>query len=122
MTIVPSALAASAVTGGVAIQADVHALSVIRSVLLVPRRWPTRRSVRPDGYETRQVRAGQTVLPSPAMLERALHLLSFEPDEVRARVRLVEAPGEEAPTALEGRRVAGVLCHGVLMCLDGGSQ
>lgn len=38
--------------------------------------------------------------PSPAMLERAAERLANEPDEVVARVRLIEASGEEAPTAL----------------------
>jgi S-adenosylmethionine-dependent methyltransferase len=64
------------------------------------------------GYEV-------TVLdPSPAMLARAERRLTAEPDEVRRRVRLVEAPGERADEATGGERFAAVLCHGVLMYLD----
>jgi SAM-dependent methyltransferase len=60
-----------------------------------------------------------TVLdPSPAMLDRARRRLSAEPDEVRRRVRLVEAPGEQAEAATGGQQFAAVLCHGVLMYLD----
>lgn len=55
---------------------------------------------------------------SPAMLDRARGLLAAEPAEVAARVRLIEAPGERAPEALDGQRFAGVLCHGVVMYLD----
>jgi 2-polyprenyl-3-methyl-5-hydroxy-6-metoxy-1,4-benzoquinol methylase len=65
-----------------------------------------------DGYRI------TIVDPSPAMLSRARQLLSAVPDDIAARVRLVEAPGEQAPAALAGRRFAGVLCHGVLMYLD----
>jgi S-adenosylmethionine-dependent methyltransferase len=57
-----------------------------------------------------------TVLdPSEAMLARATERLSQEPDEVRSRVRLVQAPGESAVEATDGERFAAVLCHGVLM-------
>ena len=66
-------------------------------------------------------RAGYDVTivdPSPAMLARAEELISRESEDVRSRVRLVEAPGEDAPDALGGARFAGVLCHGVLMYLD----
>src|SRR4051812_14249200 len=60
-----------------------------------------------------------TVLdPSPAMLARAEQRLAAEPDEVRRRVRLVEAPGEQAESATGGQEFAAVLCHGVLMYLD----
>ena len=58
------------------------------------------------GYEV-------TILdPSPAMLDRARELFAGTP------VRLVEAPGEDAPAALGGERFGAVLCHGVLMYLD----
>lgn len=65
-----------------------------------------------DGYDV------TIVDPSPAMLGRAKELLARESDEVRSRVTLVEAAGEDAPAALGGARFAGVLCHGVLMYLD----
>lgn len=65
-----------------------------------------------DGYRV------TIVDPSSAMLGRADQLLSAERQDVRARVRLVEAAGEAAPAALGGQRFAGVLCHGVLMYLD----
>ena len=59
-----------------------------------------------------------TVLdPSPAMLAKAEQRLRAEPDHVRRRVRLVQAPGEEAETATAGERFGAVLCHGVLMYL-----
>ncbi len=53
--------------------------------------------------------------PSPAMLTKAEQCLSGEPDEVRHRVRLVQAPGEQAEVATGGQRFTAVLCHGVLM-------
>jgi SAM-dependent methyltransferase len=60
-----------------------------------------------------------TVLDSsPAMLDRAEQRLRAESDEVRRRVRLVEAAGEDADVATGGRRFAAVLCHGVLMYLE----
>ncbi|GGR88887.1 methyltransferase [Micromonospora fulviviridis] len=60
-----------------------------------------------------------TVLdPSPAMLAKAERRLDDEPDDVRRRVRLVEAPGEQAEAATGGQRFAAVLCHGVLMYLE----
>ena len=59
-----------------------------------------------------------TVLdPSPSMLARAGQRLEAEPEQVRRRVRLVEAAGERAEEATEGRLFAAVLCHGVLMYL-----
>jgi SAM-dependent methyltransferase len=59
-----------------------------------------------------------TVLdPSPAMLAKAEQRLSAEPDDVRRRVRLLEAPGEQAEDATGGQRFDAVLCHGVLMYL-----
>jgi SAM-dependent methyltransferase len=60
-----------------------------------------------------------TVLdPSAAMLAKARSRLSAEPEEVRNRVRLIEAPGEQADAATSGEQFAVVLCHGVLMYLD----
>jgi SAM-dependent methyltransferase len=58
------------------------------------------------------------VEPSASMLERAEQLIAAEADAVAGRVRLLEAPGEQAPAALDGRRYGGVLCHGVLPYLD----
>ena len=58
------------------------------------------------------------VEPSPAMLVRARRQLDGEEGAVAARVRLVEARGENAPAALGGERFGAVLCHGVVMYLD----
>ena len=55
---------------------------------------------------------------SAAMLARAAESLAREPEEVRRRVSLVEAAGEQAPAVLGTGRFTGVLCHGVLMYLD----
>jgi S-adenosylmethionine-dependent methyltransferase len=61
------------------------------------------------GYEV-------TILdPSPAMLGRAEQRLAAEAPEVRGRVTLVRARGEDAGDATGHRRFAAVLCHGVLM-------
>ncbi|MEU4233919.1 methyltransferase domain-containing protein [Nonomuraea sp. NPDC026600] len=51
---------------------------------------------------------------SPTMLAKAEQRLASEPPEVRDRVRLVQARGEDAAEATGGRRFAAVLCHGVL--------
>lgn len=51
---------------------------------------------------------------SPAMLEKARQRLELLPEDVRRRVRLVEADGEQATSALDGRRFDAVLCHGVI--------
>ncbi len=60
-----------------------------------------------------------TVLdPSPAMLAKAEQRLSAEPDQVRRRVRLIEAPGEQAEAATGGQLFDAVLCHSVLMYLE----
>jgi SAM-dependent methyltransferase len=60
-----------------------------------------------------------TVLdPSPAMLDRARQRLQRLPAEVRRRVTLLRADGENADEAVGGRRFATVLCHGVLGYLD----
>lgn len=67
------------------------------------------------------VRAGYRVTlvdASPAMLDRARERFAEEPKDVANRVRLVEATGELAPSALAGQRFVGVLCHGVLMYLE----
>ncbi|HEY7103988.1 MAG TPA: methyltransferase [Mycobacteriales bacterium] len=52
--------------------------------------------------------------PSAAMLDRARQRLERLPDEARRRVTLVQADGEKADEAVDGRRFAAVLCHGVL--------
>ncbi len=52
--------------------------------------------------------------PSPAMLDKARQRLEGLSREARARVTLVEAGGENADEAVDGRRFAAVLCHGVL--------
>src|ERR1700759_4500448 len=55
------------------------------------------------GYEV-------TVLdPSPAMLDKARQRLERLPDETRRRVTLVQAAGETADTAVDGRRFDAVL-------------
>ncbi len=60
-----------------------------------------------------------TVLdPSPAMLAKARQRLERLPDAARRRVRFVEADGLAAEEAVDGRRFAGVLCHGVIGYLD----
>ena len=60
-----------------------------------------------------------TVLdPSPAMLAKAGQRLERLPDAARRRVRFVEADGLAAEEAVDGRRFAGVLCHGVIGYLD----
>jgi ubiquinone/menaquinone biosynthesis C-methylase UbiE len=56
--------------------------------------------------------------PSPAMLEKARQRLGRLPAEVRRRVALVRADGERADEAVEGRRFAAVLCHGVIGYLE----
>src|SRR5690349_9572627 len=66
-------------------------------------------------------RAGYDVTlldPSPAMLQKAGQRLEQLPAEARARVTLVEADGEHAEGAVDGRRFAAVLCHGVLGYLE----
>lgn len=65
-----------------------------------------------DGYRV------TIVDPSTAMLERAAERLAGEPDDVKARVTLVQSDGRNAPEALGGQRFAGVCCHGVIMYLD----
>jgi len=52
--------------------------------------------------------------PSPAMLDKAQHRLERLPAEAQRQVTLVQADGERADEAVDGRRFAAVLCHGVL--------
>ena len=55
---------------------------------------------------------------SAAMLAKAEQRLRAEPEAVRNRVRIIEAPGEDAFAATAGEPFAAVLCHGVLMYLQ----
>jgi len=56
-----------------------------------------------------------TVLdPSPAMLDKAQQRLQRLPGDAQRRVTLLEGDGENAEKAVNGRRFAAVLCHGVL--------
>jgi S-adenosylmethionine-dependent methyltransferase len=66
-------------------------------------------------------RAGYDVTlldPSSAMLDKARQRLQRLPDQTQRRVTLVEADGESAEAAVNGRRFAAVLCHGVLGYLE----
>ncbi len=66
-------------------------------------------------------RAGYEVTlldPSPAMLGKAEQRLDALPDEAQRRVTLVQAAGEDASEAVDGRRFDAVLCHGVLGYLE----
>jgi S-adenosylmethionine-dependent methyltransferase len=56
--------------------------------------------------------------PSPAMLDKAQRRLEGLPGEVQRRVTLLSADGENADEAVNGRRFAAVLCHGVLGYLE----
>jgi SAM-dependent methyltransferase len=56
--------------------------------------------------------------PSTAMLERAKERLLQLPEVTQRRVTFVQADGEHADEALDGRRFAAVLCHGVLGYLE----
>jgi protein-L-isoaspartate O-methyltransferase len=56
--------------------------------------------------------------PSTAMLERAKERLLQLPEETQRRVTFVQADGEHADEALDCRRFAAVLCHGVLGYLE----
>jgi SAM-dependent methyltransferase len=58
------------------------------------------------------------VEPSAGMLDRARELLAGESADVRARVTLVQAGGEDAVAAVDRRRFAAVLCHGVIQYVD----
>jgi len=55
---------------------------------------------------------------SPAMLDKARQRLQRLPAEAKRRVTLVQADGENADAAVNGRRFAAVLCHGVLGYLE----
>ena len=55
---------------------------------------------------------------SPAMLDKARERLRRLSPEARRRVRLVQADGTAAEQAVDGRRFAAVLCHGVLGYLE----
>jgi SAM-dependent methyltransferase len=55
---------------------------------------------------------------SPAMLDKARQRLDRLPVEVQRRVTLLEADGEHAVDAVNGRRFGAVLCHGVLGYLE----
>jgi len=55
---------------------------------------------------------------SPAMLDKARQRLQRLPAEAKRRVMLVQADGENAKEAVDGRRFAAVLCHGVLGYLE----
>jgi S-adenosylmethionine-dependent methyltransferase len=60
-----------------------------------------------------------TVLDSsPAMLDKARERLQRLRAEDRRRVTLLQADGEDADEAVQGRRFAAVLCHGVLGYLE----
>lgn len=55
---------------------------------------------------------------SPPMLDKARQRLQRLPVETQRRVALVQADGENAEQAMDGRRFAVVLCHGVLGYLE----
>ena len=66
-------------------------------------------------------RAGYDVTlldPSEAMLGKARQRLQQLPAAARRRVTLLQADGENAGAAVNGRRFAAVLCHGVLGYLE----
>jgi SAM-dependent methyltransferase len=56
--------------------------------------------------------------PSAAMLDKARERLQRMPAEARQRVTFVEADGRNADEAVDGRRFAAVLCHGVVGYLE----
>jgi S-adenosylmethionine-dependent methyltransferase len=56
--------------------------------------------------------------PSRAMLDKAQQGLARLPGEAQRRVTLLQADGENAVEAVNGRRFAAVLCHGVLGYLE----
>jgi S-adenosylmethionine-dependent methyltransferase len=56
--------------------------------------------------------------PSMAMLDKAQQRLERLPADDRGRVTLLQASGENAVEAVDGRRFAAVLCHGVLGYLE----
>jgi S-adenosylmethionine-dependent methyltransferase len=63
--------------------------------------------------------AGYEVIdPSSAMLDKAQQRLQRLPEEAHRRVTLLQADGGNADDAVNGRRFAAVLCHGVLGYLE----
>ena len=56
--------------------------------------------------------------PSPAMLDKARQRLQRLPAEAQRRVTLLQADGENAVDAVDGRHFDAVLCHGVLGYLE----
>ena len=56
--------------------------------------------------------------PSQAMLDKAQQRLQRLPAEAQRRVTFLQADGENADEAVNGRRFAAVLCHGVLGYLE----
>ena len=56
--------------------------------------------------------------PSQAMLDKAQLRLARLPADAQRRVTLVRDAGENADAAVDGRRFAAVLCHGVLGYLE----
>jgi S-adenosylmethionine-dependent methyltransferase len=56
--------------------------------------------------------------PSQAMLDKAQQRLQRLNAEAQRRVMLLQADGENADEAVDGRRFAAVLCHGVLGYLE----
>jgi S-adenosylmethionine-dependent methyltransferase len=56
--------------------------------------------------------------PSRAMLDKAQERLERLPAQAQRRVTLLQADGENADQAVNGRRFAAVLCHGVLGYLE----
>jgi SAM-dependent methyltransferase len=66
-------------------------------------------------------RAGYRVTlldPSAAMLDKARQRLEQLPGDARGRVTFLQADGEQAVEAVDGRRFDAVLCHGVLGYLE----
>jgi S-adenosylmethionine-dependent methyltransferase len=55
---------------------------------------------------------------SPAMLDRARQRLQRLPAETQRRLTILQADGKNADEAVDGRRFAAVLCHGVLGYLE----
>jgi len=56
--------------------------------------------------------------PSPAMLEKARNRLQRLTGDAQRRVTLLQASGDKAAEAVNGRRFSAVLCHGVLGYLE----
>ena len=69
------------------------------------------------GHQSFPARVGYEVtrsIPLRRCLAKADQRLAREAPEVRSRVRLVQASGEDAAAATGGQRFGAVLCHGVL--------